>query len=148
MNKKLSAIVIALLVINMCATAVLGVALWKMNKAPAQSGEPEQPGVSTQYVMYIGTNDKDTYEQIIPTDDAKAIVDGICFKYLEGYTIQDAIGSWVDEKGLPTHENTIVCYFDGTDQETVHKIADEVIVALNQNSVLIEEDQIHTEYYS
>lgn len=145
MNKKLSVIIIALLAVNLCATALLGAVLWKTVKvAPEASGEP---GMCTQYVMYIGTNDKDTYEQIISTDDAKAIVDGICFKYLEGYTIQDATGSWVDEKGIPTHENTIVCYFDGTDRETVYKIADEVIAALNQNTVLIEEDQIRTEYY-
>ena len=53
----------------------------------------------------------------------------ICMKYLEGYTIQEVSGSWGDENGIVTHENTIVCYF----YDTVYKIADEVIGALNQN---------------
>lgn len=52
-----------------------------------------------QYTMYVGINDQDTYKQIISSEDAKTIVDNICFKYLEGYKIQDAIGSWVDENG-------------------------------------------------
>ena len=34
------------------------------------------------------------------------------------------------------------------DSETVHKAADEIIKALNQNTVLIEQDEIKTEYYS
>ena len=41
-----------------------------------------------------------------------------------------------------------MCYFDGADAETVHKAADEVIKALNQNTVLIEQDEINLEYYS
>ena len=97
--------------------------------------------------MYVGTNDKDTYEQIISTDDAKNIIDEICGKYIGGYTFQDATGSWVDDTGTPAHENTIVCYFDDVDGETVHKIADEVISALNQNAVLIEKSKVEMEYY-
>lgn len=42
----------------------------------------------------------------------------------------------------------LVCYFDDSDSETVHKAADEVIKALNQNSVLIEQDEIKIEFYS
>lgn len=131
---------VILLVLNFCITAVLGFFLIRMYSN-------QKTDVTDQYVMYVGTNDKDTYTQIIPTEEAKDTIDHICFKYLEGYTIQDATGSWVDEKGEATHENTIVCYFDGTDKETVHKIADEVLKELNQNTVLIEQDQIKTEFY-
>ena len=49
---------------------------------------------------------------------------------------------------MPTHEYTLVCYFDGADKETVYQAADEVISALNQSSVLIEENEITMEYYS
>ena len=100
-----------------------------------------------QYVMYVGLNDKDTYEQIISTEEAKEIIDGICFRYLDGYTIQEANGSWIDEKQNPTSEQTIVCYFNDADEGTVYRIADEVIEKLNQNTVLIEKDEIETEFY-
>ena len=100
-----------------------------------------------QFVMYVGTNDKDTYKQEIPTDKAKQIIDDICLKYFEGYTIQDAVGAWKDETGTTTHENSIVCYFDYADEVTVKKAADEIIKALNQNTVLIERDTVNMEYY-
>ncbi len=38
--------------------------------------------------------------------------------------------------------------FDDVDKDTVYKAADEVIKRLNQNSVLIEEDEISIDYYS
>lgn len=134
-------IINVLLVLNLCATVLLGVIVLGQKSGMSDSDTGDQ------YVMYVGTNDKDTYEQIIPTDEAKNIIDRICFKYLDGYTIQDAVGSWVDDSGVPTHENTIVCYFDGADAETVYKVADEILKALNQNSVLIEKDQIRIDFY-
>lgn len=107
----------------------------------------EDEGIE-QYVMYIGTNDKDTYKPEHTKEEALQIVDEICLKYFDGYTLQDATGSWKDEKDVITHEYTIVCYFDGADKETVYKAADDVIAALNQNTVLIESDDIQMEYYS
>ena len=191
-TNKLIPVLIVIMLLNICATAALGLALHRqsaaVSAAPAVQTAPTAPaedaaafakasaGVSApagdtadtagdssaaetvsapagensstiRFVMYIGTNDKDTYAQIIPTEQAEEIIDDICFQYVEGYTIQDATGSWVDEKGIATHENTIVCYFYGTDEETVHRIGDDIIKALNQNSVLIEKDHIEIEYY-
>lgn len=140
-RSKLLIAVLVFLILNLCATAVLGWIVLSENGGEALK-------TKSQYVMYIGTNDKDTYTQLIPTADAKELIDSICFKYLDGYTIQDATGAWVDEVGAATHENTIVCYFDGADEETVYRIADEVLTALNQNSVLIEKEQLQIEYYS
>lgn len=122
------------------AAAALAVALLK--KAP-MAGE-----ASAQYVIYVGTNDKDTYSPKYSQEDARRIVDEICLRHFEGYTLQEAIGSWTDEKHNITHEYTIVCYFDDADRETVYKAADEIIAALNQNTVLIEQDDIRIEYYS
>ena len=49
--------------------------------------------------------------------------------------------------GTITHEYTLVCYFDGADKTTVYQAADDVIKALNQNTVLIEENEITMDYY-
>ena len=115
MKNKKNLIIIVLLIVNMFATGTVGFFVWRLNSNQSSNER-------VQYTMYVGTNDKDTYEQIISTEDAKSIIDNICFKYLEGYTIQDAKGSWVDENGLVTHENTIVCYFDDTDNDTYIKL--------------------------
>ena len=114
----------------------------------SESSSAEEQESALHFVMYVGTNDKDTYKQEIPTEEAKKLVDEICLKYFEGYTIQDAVGAWTEDTGAVTHENSIVCYFDFADEETVHKAADEILKALNQSSVLIEKDTLQMEYYS
>ena len=99
-------------------------------------------------ILSLKLSDKDTYKLEHTKEEALQIVDEICLKYFDGYTLQDATGSWKDEKDVITHEYTIVCYFDGADKESVYKAADDVIKALNQNTVLIESDDIHMDYYS
>lgn len=157
--KKTGIIALIISVISLCCSAVCIFMLLQKPPVPEtakttessvqSSASDESAGKTTaQYVMYVGTNDKDTYKPEHTNEEAKKIVDEICLKYFEGYTLQDAIGSWTDEKKNITHEYTLVCYFDGADAETVHKAADEVIKALNQNTVLIEQDKINLEYYS
>ena len=140
MKSKREFIVILLLIINLVFTGSVGFYVWK-------STHSQNSNEKMQYKMYVGTNDKDTFEQIISTDNAKIIIEDICFKYLEGYTIQDARGAWVDENGNVSRENTIVCYFDDIDNDTVYKIADEILKSLNQNTVLIEKDLKQIEFY-
>lgn len=140
-NNKLVCLISILLVVNILASCLLGIKVYQLSKETAHEE-------SIRYVMYIGTNDKDTYEQIISTDEAKRIIDKICLKYVSGYTIQEAQGVWTDENDTFTHENTLVCYFDDVSSEAVYSIADEIIEALNQNSVLIEKNQVVTEFYS
>lgn len=140
-KNKIIILISLILVINIVAICLLGIEVHKLNEKANIDG-------TTKYTMYVGLNDKDTYAQIIPTDEAKSIIDEICIKYVSGYTIQDANGAWADETGQFTHENTIVCYFSDTDLETIYKIADEIIEELNQNSVLIEKNQVITDFYS
>ena len=101
-----------------------------------------------QYVMYVGTNDKDTNQHKYTEEEARKIVDEMCLKYFELYTLQEATGSWKDEKDNTTHEYTLVCYFDDADEATVYKVADELIEALNQNTILIEKAPVVLDYYS
>ena len=101
-----------------------------------------------KYVLYIGLNDKDTYDQIIPTKEAKDIVNEICVKYVDGYTVSEANGGWVDEKGNLTEEMTLVYSFSGAKEADIISIMDEVLAALNQNSILVEKQNMHYTYYS
>ena len=103
---------------------------------------------SITHTIYIGLNDKDTYTQLISTEDAVQKVHMICMQYVDGYTMYQADGYWKDASGNPTSENTLVCVFVGTDKETVRIIADEVIKALNQNTVLIISETNNAEFYS
>lgn len=130
-------------------TASVAAVLDAVNEEAQDTAAQEPSGdTSTQYVMYVGTNDKDTYKPEHTNEEAMEIVDQICLKYFEGYTLQEATGSWTDETGTPTHEYTLVCYFDAADEATVYEAADEIIKELNQNTVLIEKTEIEMEYYS
>lgn len=101
-----------------------------------------------EYVLYIGLNDKDSYEQHIATGEAKQLVNAICMQYVDGYTLMEAEGAWVDEQNIPTGENSLVYFFREADRDAVNRIMDEVIKALNQNAVLLEErDSSYTFYY-
>ncbi len=144
MSNKKTLVPTILSILSLCFSAVCLVLLLTgtgARKLPAEQNN------DVQYVMYVGTNDKDTYQPEHSQEEARDIVDRVCLKYFEGYTLQDATGAWTDETGEITHEYTLVCYFDGADKETVYRAADEVIEALNQNTVLIEKDEITTEYY-
>ena len=103
---------------------------------------------NSKYVLYIGLNDKDTCSQIIPTEEAKEIVNGICVKYAEGYAVTEANGGWIDEAGALTEEVSLVYTITNAEEADVVSIMDEVLTALNQNSILVEQQEITCTYYS
>ena len=139
-NKFIIALLV-LLSINIIATCFMAVKL-------AGLSELSLKNETVHYTLYIGTNDKDTYKQEIPTDEAKHIVDEICTKYVNGFTVQDSIGTWNDENNMITHENTIMCYLDDIDEATLHRICDEIRAALNQNTVLIQKEYTALDFYN
>ncbi len=137
-NQKIYLFVItALLVINMVVT---GVYVSKNNTQPTNG--------QIKYTLYIGTNDKDTYKQEIPLDECKQIVIDICTEYAGGCTLLDASGYWKDDTGTITSEQTIEVVLEDISEKKVHKIANKVIKKLNQNSILIETNNVQSEFYS
>ena len=140
-NNKLMIAVAVLLALNIAATCFLAVKM-------AKPSDLSLKNATVHYTLYIGTNDKDTYTQIIPTEEAKHIVDVICTKYVNGFTVHDSIGTWNDEKNEITHENTIICYLDNIDDETLYSICDEIREALNQNTVLIQKEYTELDFYA
>jgi len=85
--------------------------------------------------------------QIIPTDEARELVNEICIKYVDGYTVGVVSGGWVDEFGVLTQEETLVYTFVGADEAAIISIMDEALLALNQNSIMVENQKILSTYY-
>ena len=139
MEKKISIIALVLAVI------ALGLAVFIL-VSPAKT-EPQE-NYDIQYVMYLGTNDKDTYEPFGTPEESKAKVDEVLTNHFEGFTIQDAMGGWTNENGTVDHEYTIAIILSDTTLEKVHAAADELIEAFNQSSILIQANQTRTEFYS
>lgn len=101
-----------------------------------------------QYVLYLGTNDKDTNEPVYTPEEAMEHVDAVLTDYFYGFTIQDARGGWVNDDGSVAHEYTIVIYLSDTDLDQVHAACDALIEEFNQSSILIQQNHTTTEFYS
>ena len=108
----------------------------------------EQMEMGKKYVLYIGTNDKDSYKQVISTEEAREMVNKICIKYVDGYTASEAKGGWVDETDTLTQENTLVYAFYEVTEEQLVNIMEEILEALNQNAILVEKQEAIYTYYS
>ena len=109
---------------------------------PAPKAEPD-----IQYVLYLGTNDKDSGKPVFTQAEAMEQAKAILIKHFGGYTIQQAEGGWVDE-GKVYQEYTLVIYLSDTTQEAVHAAADELVQVFNQSSVLIQKNPTTTEFYA
>jgi hypothetical protein len=142
-------VIIALLIINLVGTGLLAAYILIPSNQAAPAGT--LGFVYTEngsYTLYIGTNDKDTYQQIIPTAEAKEIVNEICARHAEGYTVSEAQGGWLDENGVLTQENTLVYTFIGVNEAQLIPLMDEVLTALNQSSILVERGGVDSAFYS
>ena len=138
MKNKSGIAALVLAVIALCLSAVnLGTA-----HKPA-----EQETRDIQYVMYLGTNDKDTNEPVYPPEEAKARAEDILVDHFGGYTIQEASGGWEDN-GIRYQEYTLVIYLSDTTLEDIHAAGDDMVRAFNQSSVLIQANETTTEFYS
>ena len=100
-----------------------------------------------QYVMFLGTNDKDTNAPVFTPEEAKAKAADILVEHFGGYTIQEANGGWKDGETL-YQEYTLVIYLSDTTEDAVHAAADDLLRVFNQSSVLIQENETGTEFYS
>lgn len=54
----------------------------------------------------------------------------------------------MDETGTVTKENSLVYSFYNISEEQVVAIMDDVLTALNQNSILVERETVQSIYYS
>ena len=136
MQKKLTIVTLIIALAAICLSVVCLV------KPPAQ------PTKDIQYVLYLGTNDKDTNAPVYPESEAIEKAKEILVKHFGGYTIQTAHGGWVGDNDTLYQEFTIVMYLSDTDLDAVHAAADEMVDTFHQSSVLIQENETKTEFYS
>ena len=138
MSKKWGIVIAVIAAAALCLSAVS----LSMVLKPALRGEAD-----IQYVVYLGTNDKDTNEPVFGPEEAKLRAEEILVDHFGGYTIQDASGGWADE-GMLYQEYTMVIFLSDTTPEAVHAAADDMIRVFRQSSVLIQANETKTEFYA
>lgn len=111
----------------------------------AQTGLAKNEAV--KYTLFIGLNDKDIYSQKISAEEAEKKVSAIALKYVDGFTEYQGKGAYKDDKGVVTHENSLIYTFYFANDKQMKSIMDEVLKELNQNSILIEKQKVGSEFY-
>jgi len=114
--------------------------------AAGESAGAEKPDM--QFVLYLGTNDKDTNTPVFTEAEAMQRAKEILIRRFGGYTIQEAHGGWIGDDGKEYQEFTLVIYLSDTTVEEVHAAADEMIEVFRQSAILIHSNPTNTEFYS
>ena len=113
---------------------------------PSDGSEDESMDV--QYVMFVGTNDKDTNVPVCGREEAMTKVKQILIDHFGGYTVSDALGGWIGDDGMRYEEYTLMIFLSDTTLDEVHAAADELRELFDQSSILIQTYQTKTEFYS
>ena len=96
MSKKIGSILLVISLVALCLSVVSLIVALK----PVAPVAPD-----TQYVLYLGTNDKDTNEPVFTPEEARAKAEEILIDHFGGYTIQEANGGW-EYEGVRYQEYT------------------------------------------
>ena len=134
MSKKFAVLIAGLCIIAIVLSAVALVIV-------------TNPKADIQYVLYLGTNDKDTNQPVFPPEEAMEQAKKILINIFGGYTIQEAKGGWVDGDKV-YQEYTLVIYLSDTTLDKVHEACDEMVKVFHQSSVLIQANRTTTEFYA
>lgn len=116
------------------SAAAIGLSTWSLVRSYA-------PSYETEFTMYVGTNDKETYQLEMTKEEARDIVHNTLMDHFsDGFTMHEADGVWRDEKNVVTLEYTFVCVLEKVERKEVYLAADELLVALNQSTILVVEN--------
>lgn len=147
MKDKNSKIALILAILALCISICCTVLVLFVRKPPKGLPAPVEEG-EVQYVLYLGTNDKDSNEPVYSPEEAKSVLKGILISRMGGYTITEANGGWIGDDGTEYQEYTLVIHLSDTTEDDVHALCDELLDKFNQSSVLIQENRTKTEFYS
>jgi len=98
----------------------------------------------TKYTLYIGLNDKDTKTQRIETMEASKIVQNVLTDTTGGGTIYSATGVYRHDNGTIVIENTLRVELVAVAMEAVRGAIDVIKKALNQESVILQTENIQS----
>jgi len=119
----------------LCSLAAVAIGLSTWSLVRSYLPQEERP---SEYIMYVGTNDKETYQLEMTKEEARDIVHNTMMDHFpDGFTMYTADGVWRDEHNVVTLEYTFVCIVEQAQKAEIYKAADKLLVSLNQNTILI-----------
>lgn len=140
-------LVTALVILNLLISAALVTYLIYSAQTQPPFGS-SQTQAASRYTMYVGTNSAESNTPLFSAEEARKLVDAVCEKYVDGFTVFNADGNWVNAEGEKVEENTLVyCFYNATDDE-IESILKEVLAQLHQSAILVEKASSDIIFYS
>lgn len=99
-----------------------------------------------KFSLYVGLNDKTTKMQEISTIQAyKLITNIVVANKVDGFTILEANGYYVHEDKSISIEKSLKIEFLFIDIEVIKKIIKDLKIALNQESIILQKENVTSE---
>lgn len=98
-----------------------------------------------KYTLYLGLNDKDSKMQKISTLEAYKVAMNIITNYTDGATIYEATGFYKHVDGSLTIESTLRIELMFIERNDVLKIIEKLKMVFNQESIILQQEQITSE---
>ena len=99
-----------------------------------------------KYTLFIGLNDQHSKVQQINTIEAYKIVTNICMQHTSGATISESVGYFKHEDGSVVVEKSLRVELIFIELKDVLSIISAAKVVLNQESILLQEDNIQSSF--
>lgn len=99
-----------------------------------------------KYSLYIGLNDKDTLEQMMPTKKFIKIISKICKSQNIGFSIKSMNGGYIHNSGIYTFENSIELSIFGVTEEQIMTLAKKLKKIFNQESIIVIKEKVETTF--
>lgn len=96
--------------------------------------------------LCVGLLDKDTKHQEVNTLDAYKVAANIFAATTGGATITEGTGVYTHDDGTVIIEPTLVCVIYGCEDKDIMKAADQLKVALNQESIAMEQCESNSRF--
>lgn len=96
----------------------------------------------TKYTLIMGLNDKDSKMQEISTVDAYKTVTNLCTSYTDGATIKEALGVYKHDNGVIVTETSLQIDLLFISKEQVLEIARQLKVLFNQESIVLQVQEL------
>lgn len=96
-----------------------------------------------KHILYLGLNDKDSKQQEISTLDAYKIAFNAVKKFYDGCTITESRGFYTHESGAVVFENSLVISVLFANDESTRRLADDLKILFNQESIALEIQEIN-----
>lgn len=89
------------------------------------------------YNVFIGFNDKDTYKQVISTENIIEMINKVCFQRNVGFSMTTSKGGYIHDNGTYVFEESIQLSLIGITKEMALEIAKTLKKMLNQECVFV-----------